>query len=68
MTSIHKNETKKYQIRLPTQLLQAAKDKAREEDVPLAQVFRHFLRRWTEGQLPTYELLKGEDQPTKSQS
>ncbi len=48
----------KYQIRLPRHLYTTARKKADQEDIALAQVIRRFLRRWTEGELPTSELFE----------
>jgi len=48
----------RYQIRLPLDLYTTARQKADKEDVALAQVLRRFLRRWTEGDLPTSELFE----------
>ena len=36
----------RYQFRLPRELLDAALEKARREDVLLSQVLRRFLREW----------------------
>ena len=35
-----------FRFRLPSELLQAAKEKARREDVTVAQVLRRCLREW----------------------
>ncbi len=38
----------RYQFRLPTSLLDAALEKARKQDLSLAQVLRRLLREWVE--------------------
>ena len=35
-----------FKLRLPQQLLKAAKTKADAEDIPLSQIIRQFLREW----------------------
>lgn len=37
---------KKYMIRMPDYLLNAAKKKAQEQDMDLSQVVREYLRKW----------------------
>jgi predicted DNA binding CopG/RHH family protein len=37
---------KSYRFRLPSQLFEAAKAKAKRQDLTLAQVLRRFLREW----------------------
>lgn len=37
---------KSYRFRLPSELFDAARAKARREDLTLAQVLRRFLREW----------------------
>jgi predicted HicB family RNase H-like nuclease len=44
-----------FRFRLPAELLQAAKEKARREDVSLAQVLRRCLRKWIEDPLTEEE-------------
>lgn len=40
------DKDKSYRFRLPTELFEAAKAKAKSEDLTLAQVLRRFLREW----------------------
>lgn len=40
------DKDKSYRLRLPTQLFEAAMNKAKREDLTLAQVLRRFLREW----------------------
>jgi predicted DNA binding CopG/RHH family protein len=41
----------RYQFRLPSSLLGAALEKARKQDLSLAQVLRRLLREWVEDPL-----------------
>ena len=49
----------RYQFRLPQDLLDKAVEKARRQDLSLAQVLRRFLREWVEDP-PDQGELKGE--------
>ena len=42
----------RYQFRLPQELLDKAVDKARHQDLSLAQVLRRLLREWVEDEPP----------------
>ena len=43
----------RYQFRLPKSLLDVALEKARRDDLTLAQVLRRLLRTWVESDPPT---------------
>jgi hypothetical protein len=45
----------RYQFRLPQDLLDAAVEKARGQDLSLAQVLRRLLREWLENDPPDNE-------------
>jgi len=51
----------RYQFRLPKSLLDAALDKARREDLTLAQVLRRLLRQWVAEDKQPKERPPGED-------
>ena len=58
------DKDKSYRFRLAGSLFEAAQQKARREDLSLAQVLRRFLRAWVAGQidLPPSTEFDGESQ------
>ena len=58
------SKDKSYRFRLSNELLEAALQKAKCEDLSLAQVLRHFLRTWVAGdlELGLHIEFEGEDQ------
>jgi predicted DNA binding CopG/RHH family protein len=58
------SKDKSYRFRLSNELLEAALQKAKCEDLSLAQVLRHFLRTWVAGdlELRLHIEFEGEDQ------
>jgi hypothetical protein len=45
------DKDKSYRFRLSTELFETAQEKARREDLALAQVLRRFLRAWVADQI-----------------
>ena len=58
------DKDKSYRFRLPNELFEMAQEKAKREDLTLAQVLRRFLRAWIAGQteLPASTERDGEKQ------
>jgi hypothetical protein len=58
------DKDKSYRFRLSTELFEMAQEKAKREDLALAQVLRRFLRAWTAGliELPASTEGDGEKQ------
>ncbi|MBU0492716.1 MAG: hypothetical protein KKA73_12305 [Chloroflexi bacterium] len=48
-----RKQNKSYRFRLSDELFEAALQKAKREDMTLAQVLRRFLRAWVAGELET---------------
>jgi hypothetical protein len=48
-----RKQDKSYRFRLPSELFEAAMQKAEREDLALAQVLRRFVRAWVAGEIET---------------